>query len=61
MEKESDKETEKDLNKMESEGAKVVRSIDVLPWQEKVQRATGAMEEKGLWRKGLYDEIQKIR
>jgi len=61
MEKESDKETEKDLNKMESEGAKVVRSIDVKPWQKRVQSATATMEEKGLWRKGLYDEIQRIR
>ena len=61
MEKESDQETEKDLNKMEAEGAKVVRSIDVTPWQKKVQDATAAMEAKGLWKKGLYDKIQNIR
>ena len=58
---ESDRVTEEDLKKMEAEGAKVVRSIDVKPWQERVRNATSAMEAKGLWRKGLYDEIQKIR
>ncbi len=61
MIKEADKETEGDLKKMEAEGAKIVRSFDVRPWQEKVQSATAAMEERGLWRKGLYDEIQKIQ
>jgi tripartite ATP-independent transporter DctP family solute receptor len=61
MVQESDKATEEDLNKMEAEGATVVRSIDVKPWQEKVRSATAAMEEKGLWRKGLYDEIQEIQ
>ncbi len=58
---EADKETQETLDKMEEEGATVVRSIDVGPWQEKVKNATAAMEEKGLWRKGLWDEIQKIQ
>ncbi len=57
----SDKETEEDLAKMEAEGACVVRSFDARPWQEKVRGATAAMEAKGLWRKGLYDEIQRIQ
>jgi tripartite ATP-independent transporter DctP family solute receptor len=57
----SDRETEEDLKKMEDEGAKVIRAFDVKPWQERVRRATAAMEEKGLWRKGLHDEIQKIQ
>jgi tripartite ATP-independent transporter DctP family solute receptor len=61
MYNEADQETEEVLNKMEQEGAQVVRSIDVQPWQDKVGAATAAMEEKGLWRKGLYEEIQKIR
>ncbi len=61
MIKQSDKETEDDLKKMEAEGANVVRSFDARPWQEKVRNATAAMEDKGLWRKGLYDEIQRIQ
>lgn len=61
MIEQSDKETEGDLKKMEAEGAKVVRSFDARPWQEKVRGATAAMEDKGLWRKGLYDEIQRIQ
>ena len=61
MIEQSDKETEADLKKMEAEGANVVRSFDARPWQEKIRGATAAMEGKGLWRKGLYDEIQKIQ
>jgi len=61
MVEQSDKETEDDLKKMEAEGSRVVRSFDAGPWQEKVRNATAAMEDKGLWRKGLYEEIQKVR
>jgi TRAP-type C4-dicarboxylate transport system substrate-binding protein len=57
---ESDRETQETYDKMEEEGANVIRSIDVGPWQEKVRDATAAMEEKGLWRKGLWEEIQAI-
>jgi TRAP-type C4-dicarboxylate transport system substrate-binding protein len=61
MAEQSDKETEDDLKKMEAEGSHVVRSFDARPWQEKVRNATAEMEDKGLWRKGLYDEIQKVQ
>jgi tripartite ATP-independent transporter DctP family solute receptor len=49
------------INKMKAEGATIHTLDNVKAWQDKVKPATAAMEEKGMWRKGLYDEIQQIK
>jgi TRAP-type C4-dicarboxylate transport system substrate-binding protein len=49
------------IKKMKAEGANVIEKINVKEWQDKVVPAIVAMEEKGMWRKGLYNEIQQIK
>jgi tripartite ATP-independent transporter DctP family solute receptor len=49
------------LDKMREEGATIIDSINVKEWQDKVAPATTAMEEKGMWARGLYNAIQQIK
>jgi tripartite ATP-independent transporter DctP family solute receptor len=48
------------IEKMKAEGATIIELDNIREWQEKVRGATAAMEEKGLWSKGLVEKIQKI-
>jgi TRAP-type C4-dicarboxylate transport system substrate-binding protein len=48
------------FDKFKAEGATLITLDNIKEWQDKVKAATAAMEEKGLWPKGLVDEIQKI-
>jgi len=48
------------IEKMKAEGATIIELQNIKEWQDKVREATNAMEDKGLWTKGLYDRIQKI-
>ena len=48
------------LDKMKAEGATLITLDNIKEWQDKVKGATAAMEDKGLWPKGLVAEIQKI-
>ncbi len=48
------------FERMKAEGATLIELQNIKEWQDKVREATIAMEEKGLWSKGLYDRIQKI-
>jgi TRAP-type C4-dicarboxylate transport system substrate-binding protein len=53
-------ETETVLKKMVDQGARL-HTMDVRPLQEKTAAALDRLEAKGLWRKGLWAEIQAIR
>lgn len=58
---ESVKMEEEAIGKMKAEGANILLLDNVREWQDKVNVATSAMEDKGMWRKGLYEEIQKVK
>ncbi|MEZ5862739.1 MAG: TRAP transporter substrate-binding protein [Geminicoccaceae bacterium] len=47
------------LAQAETEGAKVAQ-IDKAPFQERSREAVDRMEGEGLWRKGLWADIQKL-
>ncbi len=49
------------INKMKTEGATILTLDNVKEMQDRVKGATASMEEKGMWRKGLYEEIQRIQ
>lgn len=57
---ESEKRMNDSISKMKAEGATIIELGDIQAWQAKVKGATAAMEDKGLWPKGLVDAIQKI-
>jgi len=55
----AEREEQKILDKMVTEGAKLIR-FDMGPWVQKITDATSAMEEKDMWSKGLFQKIQEI-
>lgn len=52
---------EADIAKMKAEGANVSTLENIKEWQDKVNAATAGMEDKGMWRKGLYAEVQLVK
>jgi TRAP-type C4-dicarboxylate transport system substrate-binding protein len=58
---EAEKREQDSINKMKAEGAVIHTLTNVAEWQEKVRPATTVMENNGMWRKGLYNEIQQIK
>ncbi len=47
------------LEKMEADGA-IINEIDVSPFQEKSRQGVQDMEARGVWPKGLWQQIQDI-
>ena len=58
---EADKTIQEALDSMRAEGATLITLTNIAEWQEKIRDATAAMEARGLWSRGLFDEIQRIR
>jgi tripartite ATP-independent transporter DctP family solute receptor len=54
------KKTEEAVATMKSEGAKFYE-VDVAPFVEIMAKAAQSMESDGLWSKGLFDEVQKMK
>lgn len=51
---------EDDLPTLLEEDGAIVMRVSVKPWREKSQAIIRELEQDGLWRLGLYDEIQKL-
>jgi tripartite ATP-independent transporter DctP family solute receptor len=51
---------DRDMNEMLSRGAKFI-TVDRTPFKEKMKPLIVEMEEKGMWRKGLYQAVQDIK
>jgi tripartite ATP-independent transporter DctP family solute receptor len=49
------------IKKIESLGVKIVKVEDVTPFANKIIAAAEVLEQKGLWRKGLYREIRALK
>ncbi len=58
---ESQKWVNEALDKMKAEGATLIEVDNIAEWQNKVQGATAAMEEKGMFSAGLVEQIQAIK
>lgn len=48
-------------DKLKTEGAVLMPTIDVAPLQKKILPVARELEDKGTWSKGLWDRIQAIR
>ena len=57
---ESEKLTNEVMKNMVSEGSKIIWT-DTTPFRKRLDAAVKAMEEKGLWSKGLYEKVQEIK